>query len=140
MALTCAISLKQPADTDAAIEREPRSSSRQALARREEKVIEQCEAMIDIVAALYSVPSKELRRPGRGGLDVCRVRQIAMYVAHVVFRFNMSEVGRGFGRDRTTVIYACHTVEDLRDDEEFDRLVALAERVAMAAFRNRLDV
>ncbi len=61
-----------------------------------------------------------------------------MYVAHVILQMSMSDIGRGFGRDRTTVIHACHLIEDLRDDEDFDRVVAVAERVALAAFRNRL--
>ena len=106
---------------------------------RRDEVVERCDAMIDLMAALFGVPSKELRRLGRTGNDISRLRQISMYVAHVVFRFTMSEVGRGFGRDRTTVLYACHTVEDLRDDIDFDRIVALAERVAIAAFRDRLE-
>ena len=49
----------------------------------------------------------------------------------------MRDVGTGFGRDRTTVMYACHLVEDLRDDADFDRMVALTERVALAAFGNK---
>ncbi|PSM18521.1 chromosomal replication initiator DnaA [Nitratireductor sp. StC3] len=93
--------------------------------------------MIDIAAAIFAVSSKELRRPGRTALAVARVRQIAMYVAHVVMGLSMSEVGRGFGRDRNTVLHACHLIEDMRDDEEFDAIVAMAERVARAALRYR---
>ena len=52
----------------------------------------------------------------------------------------MKDVGVGFGRDRTTVLYACHLVEDLRDDDDFDRMVTMTERVASAAFGNRLEV
>ena len=37
-----------------------------------------------------------------------------MYVAHVVLSLNMTDIGRGFGRDRTTVLHACHLVEDSR--------------------------
>ncbi len=44
-----------------------------------------------------------------------------MYVAHVTLRLSMADIGRGFGRDRTTVVYACHLIEDLRDDDDFDR-------------------
>lgn len=106
--------------------------------RREERAVELCECLIDIIAALFNVPSKELRRTGRTGLDVARVRQIAMYVAHVVLRLTMHDIGKGFGRDRTTVMYACHTIEDLRDVEEFDSVVAMIERVVLAAFRDRL--
>ncbi len=49
----------------------------------------------------------------------------------------MVDIGRGFGRDRTTVMHACHLVEDLRDDEDFDRVVAVTERVAIAALCRR---
>jgi chromosomal replication initiation ATPase DnaA len=96
--------------------------------------------MIDIAAALFNVSGKDLRRAGRTALDVSRVRQITMYVAHVVLRLTQSEVGRGFGRDRTTVLHACHTIEDFRDDAEFDRIVSMVERIAQAAFRIHLDV
>jgi len=94
--------------------------------------------MIDVAAALLNVSGKDLRKPVRSALDVCRVRQIAMYVAHVTVRLSMADIGRGFGRDRTTVIYACHLIEDLRDDDDFDRVVAATERVALAAFGNRI--
>ena len=106
---------------------------------REEVVMARCDAAIDIIAALFDLPSRELRRPGRSTTDIARVRQIAMYVAHVVLQLKMGEVGRGFGRDRTTVLHACHLVEDLRDDPEFDRIVATAERVTKAVFvKNRV--
>lgn len=108
--------------------------------RRDEVAQEMCECLIDIVAALFSVPSKELRKAGRTVDSVSRVRQIAMYVAHVVLRLTQGEVGRGFSRDRTTVIHACHTIEDMRDDAEFERVVLMVERIAQAAFRARLGV
>ena len=107
---------------------------------REERVIEVCEAMIDICSALYNVSGKELRQTGRTANDVSRVRQIAMYVTHVSLGVSMQEVGRGFFRDRTTVRHACHLVEDMRDDVDFDRTIAVTERVALAAFRHRLEV
>ena len=108
--------------------------------RRDEKAVEICEAMIDICAALYNVCGKELRQAGRTSNAVARVRQIAMYVAHVGLGISMQDVGCGFFRDRTTVRHACHLVEDLRDDDEFDRTVAMTERVARAAFRYSLDL
>ncbi|WP_330999181.1 helix-turn-helix domain-containing protein [Oryzicola mucosus] len=101
---------------------------------REAEIIALCDGVIDVTAAMFSVSSKELRRTGRTSLDVSRVRQIAMYVAHVVLGLKMNDIGKGFGRDRTTVIYACHIIEDLRDDIEFDRVVATVERVMKAAF------
>lgn len=110
------------------------------LGAREERSLEICESLIDVAAALFNVSGKELRRPGRSALGIARVRQIAMYVAHVTLRLNMADIGRGFGRDRTTVLYACHLIEDLRDDDEFDRVVAATERVAVAAFGSRVAV
>lgn len=107
---------------------------------REERVIEICEAMIDICAALFNVSSKELRQQGRTSNGGARVRQIAMYVTHVALGISMQEVGRGFLRDRTTVRHACHLIEDLRDDEDFDRAVVMTEQVASAAFRHRLGI
>jgi len=104
----------------------------------DELALELCEGMIDVTAALFNVSSKEIRKPGRATLGVSRVRQVAMYVAHVVLRLNMTDIGRAFGRDRTTVIYACHLIEDLRDDEDFDRIITMTERVAIAAFGSRL--
>ncbi|GGA76181.1 hypothetical protein GCM10011385_32740 [Nitratireductor aestuarii] len=51
---------------------------------------------------------------------------------------SMAEVGRGFGRDRTTVMHACHLIEDMRDDAEFDQIVRMTERITAIAFRQQL--
>ena len=106
---------------------------------RNERAIELCDSLIDITSALFGVASKELRQTGKTCLEVARIRQLAMYVAHVALHLSMKEVGVGFARDRTTVLHACHLVEDLRDDPEFDQLVVMTERIACAAFRVRLE-
>jgi chromosomal replication initiation ATPase DnaA len=108
-----------------------------ASGNRDERSLALCEAMIDITAALFNVSSKDVRKPGRSSLSVSRVRQVAMYVAHVVLGLNMGDIGKAFGRDRTTVLYACHLIEDLRDDEDFDKVIIMTERVAVAAFGGR---
>jgi chromosomal replication initiation ATPase DnaA len=90
--------------------------------------------MTDLAAAMFNVSGRDLRHAGRSSLAVSRVRQVAMYVTHVVLELSMREVGKGFGRDRTTVLHACHQIEDLRDDGEFDAMVATFERVAKVAF------
>lgn len=59
-------------------------------------------------------------------------RQIAMYLAHVGFGLSMAEIGRAFGRDRTTVLHACHLIEDRRDEVRFDQLLDHLEQAAMA--------
>ncbi|MBX3597032.1 MAG: chromosomal replication initiator DnaA [Rhizobiaceae bacterium] len=109
------------------------------LSRSQERAIELCGNIIEIISALFNVPSRELRSPHRSSQSITQVRQIAMYVAHVVMRLSMKEVGIGFDRDRTTVLYACQQVEDLRDDLEFDQMVARAERVTAAAFYSKVE-
>lgn len=104
--------------------------------RLDELAMALCEGVIDITAALFTVSSKELRG-GSAAMGVARVRQIAMYVAHTVLGVSMKEVGRAFGRHRSTVAHACKVVEDLRDDKEFERLLGVAENVVRAAFRTR---
>lgn len=96
-----------------------------------------CDGVIDLAGALFDVPTCELRRTGRTGLEAAQVRQIAMYAAHVTLGLTMRQVGVGFQRDRTTVLYACHLVEDQRDDAGFDRVVAHVERVVAASFQGR---
>lgn len=58
---------------------------------------------------------------------VSDARQLAMYLLHVCMGRSMSEVGRFFGRDRTTVSHACNRIEDRRDDVEFDEFIAKIE-------------
>lgn len=53
-------------------------------------------------------------------IGVARSRQLAMYLAHVVLGVSLTAIGAAFGRDRTTVSYACHLIEDMRDDPDFD--------------------
>lgn len=72
------------------------------------------------------------RRDGRR--TTCHVRQIAMYVCHVVLRLSQSDIGAAFGRDRTTVGHACNVVEDRRDDAAFDAFVSAIERVVLSVF------
>ncbi len=102
--------------------------------RKEERVAAICDAVIDLAAALFNVSGRELRQPGRSTKQISRVRQVAMYTSHVTLGLSMAEVGAGFGRDRTTVLHACHLIEDLRDDPVFDQVVGQTERVMKAAF------
>jgi hypothetical protein len=62
------------------------------------------------------------------------IQQIAMYVSHVVLQMTLTDVGKGFGRDRTTVAHACARVEDRRDDVGYDKLVSAVERVTAGVF------
>ncbi|HEX5509081.1 MAG TPA: helix-turn-helix domain-containing protein, partial [Pseudolabrys sp.] len=54
-------------------------------------------------------------------------RQIAMYLTHIVLGQNYSDVGRLFGRDRTTAKHACYLIEERRDDPATDALLQSLE-------------
>lgn len=101
---------------------------------REQQNVVLCDALIDLLVAMFGVSGAELRSPLRCRREVARVRQIGMYVAHTAFGLAMREVAAGFARDRTTVMHACHLVEDMRDDTDFDAIVTTFERIAQSAF------
>lgn len=65
---------------------------------------------------------------------VCHIRQISMYVCHVVLRLPQVEIAQAFGRDRSTVGHACSVIEDRRDDPDFDAFVTAIERLVQAVF------
>ncbi len=101
-----------------------RLSGRPAVIARE--IVEQS------VSLTFGVPAPELRAPTRSRAPVAFARQVAMYLAHVTCGLSMTDVGTLFGRDRSTVAYACSLVEDRRDDPVFDRsLVSLESAIAI---------
>lgn len=59
-------------------------------------------------------------------------RQLAMYLAHVSCSLPMTHVGAVFGRDRATVRYACHKIEDFRSIISFERTLCRLETAAAA--------
>ena len=63
-------------------------------------------------------------------------RQSAMYLAHVSFGLSYAEVGRAFGRDRTTAAYACRLIEDRRDDPAIDAVLGSLENACGALRRH----
>jgi Bacterial dnaA protein helix-turn-helix len=101
---------------------------------RHDEVREICEGVQDILSACFSVPGRDIRALERCRTEISRIRQIGMYVAHVIAGLTMYEVGIGFQRDRTTVAHACHVVEDLRDEPEFEHVIHMVERIVEIAF------
>ncbi len=93
-----------------------------------------CRLVVRTVAAATGVNYCDFFASSRLRLQAAGARQLAMYLCHVLLGMTMTQVGQFFGRDRTTVIHACHQIEDLRDDEEFDGIVAGVERLVGAAF------
>lgn len=110
-----------------------RHAARPRAPEADQRIFEACDCIVDLAAAFCNVSGRELRQPGRTAGDVTRVRQIAMYLAHVMLALPMGDVGRAFGRDRTTVMHACHLVEDMRDDAELDAIICRLERVVAVA-------
>lgn len=99
------------------------------------KAMAYCDGLIDILSAYFNVSGRDIRSAKRHNHEIARVRQIGMYVANVVLGINMTTIGQGFGRNKSTVIHACHLIEDMRDDEEFDMLVGRLEAITRAAFK-----
>lgn len=88
-----------------------------------------CDRVITLVANQKKLPLRLLTDVRRGRRAIARARQIAMYLCHVVYGCSHAEVGRAFGRDRTTVAYACALIEDMRDDARFDDEVGALEQL-----------
>lgn len=92
------------------------------------RIVRQLVLQLTVLASDRSLWRRDRRR------TTCHVRQIAMYVCHVVLRLSLSDIGVAFGRDRTTVGHACNVVEDRRDDATFDAFVSSIERVVISVF------
>jgi chromosomal replication initiation ATPase DnaA len=84
--------------------------------------------VIALVAQRNRVARHLFIHRSRGCRAAARARQLAMYLSHVICGRTLSEIGERFGRDRTTVSYACAVIEDLRDDPAFDAEVTALER------------
>jgi chromosomal replication initiation ATPase DnaA len=100
----------------------------------DERLFQVCDGVVDILSTFFNVSGRELRSHSRCERPVARVRQIGMYVAHVTLALTMSEVGRAFGRDRSTVNHACHLIEDMREEREFDRIIQTIENIVRISF------
>ena len=74
-----------------------------------------------LVAYGLQVSTEEILESKRGSAKAAQARQIAMYVVYVGFGISLARVAIAFNRDRSTVAYACHQIEDRRDDPDFDK-------------------
>lgn len=116
---------------------EDRPRVRRRMHRREAPIVVPavaCRIVRHLVLEMTAMASERplWRRDSRR--STCHVRQIAMYVCHVVLRLSQADIGVAFGRDRTTVGHACNRVEDRRDDVAFDAFVSAVERVVLSVF------
>ncbi len=83
--------------------------------------------VVTLVSQHDNVPVSLIFSAARCRLGVARARQLAMYLTHVILGESLTAVGVAFGRDRTTVSYACGLIEDMRDDPHFDAKVTALE-------------
>lgn len=90
------------------------------------------EAIEKAVVQVFGVGYDDLHCVTRGCAKVALARQVAMYLAHVACGLSLTDTGRLFNRDRTTVAHACGVIEDRRDDPMFDRALDLLEWVVPA--------
>ena len=86
-----------------------------------------CGRVVRLVARQKRVPIRLIINPSRCRANAAKARHLAMYLSHVMLGQSLSQVAEVFGRDRTTVSYACAQVEDLRDDPTFDAEVTRLE-------------
>ncbi|MFV0296377.1 MAG: helix-turn-helix domain-containing protein [Hyphomicrobiaceae bacterium] len=84
-----------------------------------------------VVASTFNIDFGSIAGPTRGQARIALARQIAMYLAHVVFGLALTDVGRLFHRDRTTVRHACAIIEDRRDDKTFDHMISRLEQIVL---------
>jgi len=50
--------------------------------------------------------------------DICHARQMVMYLAKELLpKLSLTDIGKYFDRDHTTVLYACQTIEKMRRDK-----------------------
>ncbi len=93
--------------------------------RRRHRSALRVQLILAIVVKNFGIDKDALYGPSRGHAKVSLARQVAMYLAHVICSVDHTEIGRVFGRDRTTVRHACHSIEDRRDDPRFDHMIEL---------------
>ncbi len=93
------------------------------------------EAM-EITSEACNIRLSDMKTSSRQRAAVAFARQLAMYLCHVVGQLPMSEISIIFRRDRTTVSYACHIIEDRRDSAFFNAQIEFME----TAMRERMQI
>ncbi|SNY92778.1 dnaA protein helix-turn-helix [Cohaesibacter sp. ES.047] len=76
-----------------------------------------------LVARTFRMPRSALHAGTRCRKSVAFARQVAMYLGHVCLSYPLKDIASHYGRDRTTVAYACRVVEDRREEEGVELLI-----------------
>ncbi|MEM9881131.1 MAG: helix-turn-helix domain-containing protein [Pseudomonadota bacterium] len=110
-----------------------------ACAFKDAHAVSLCDALIGLLSETLDVPTQQLRARTRCSPSIARARQIGMYLAHVSLGLKMAEVATGFARHKSTVVHACHMIEDMRDDGDFDAFIARHERIIRVILEGTWD-
>lgn len=84
--------------------------------------------ILEMVSKVFKVSTRDILAKSRSQAHIAFARQVAMYLTHICCGLNLTETGRLFNRDRTTVAYACNLVEDRRDETKFDLTLEFLEK------------
>jgi chromosomal replication initiator protein len=77
-----------------------------------------------VVADYYKIPIEQLKEKTRTKLIVI-ARQLSMYLSKNICGKSLAEIGRAFGgRDHTTVLHACRSVEEMLQTDPIFRTAA----------------
>jgi len=88
----------------------------------------------DVASYALSVSAEDILDPRRRSAnDIAFARQVACYLCHVGFEMSLARIATAFGRDRSTVAYACHAIEDRREDAQFDLWIGGLEAMLQQA-------
>jgi chromosomal replication initiation ATPase DnaA len=79
-----------------------------------------------VVASSYGVAMADMRSRTRKE-DAQKARQLAIYLARVVFGIGLRTLADEMGRSPATVCHACKRVEQRRDEPSYDRTVEFLE-------------
>ncbi len=85
-----------------------------------------------LAAGALGAPPEQVAGKSRA-TRVAFARQVAMYLTYVSFGMSLARVAAAFGRDRSTVAYACRVMEERRDEPSFDRWLDALEASAAGA-------
>jgi chromosomal replication initiation ATPase DnaA len=88
-----------------------------------------CHSVNRVTEEMLGVVQEPVLRRGDGRRQRCQIRQISMYLCHVVLGLPQQEVATAFGYDRSTVSYACQVIEDRRDNKALDQFISVLERL-----------
>lgn len=88
------------------------------------------QVVIAMAAAACGARAEHVAGNERRDMRTVFARQVAMYLASVAFDMSLGRVSRAFGRDRSTVRYACQVMEDRRENAGFDQWMETLETSA----------